>query len=161
MRDNDDLLKQFEKLLDEMDKHAHNMNNHTNSIGANPGPSSPPTKNSKRFTKPGGSVTKDENADGEIFMTKDGSGVDVVYQWDGYLEAWFDVTANKNGNSKPSSGHMFLGNGVMPAVDIQLEGNISFEDFKGVATFNPLRCECGSEKSGSNRHSTWCPKHTD
>jgi hypothetical protein len=23
------------------------------------------------------------------------------------------------------------------------------------------KCECGSEKVGSNLHSTWCPKHND
>lgn len=81
------------------------------------------------YTYPDGSKKARRPRDGEKFCVW--CNVDQeerVWQWDGFKDRWYDITLEDSFNK---------------LIKIDLE-----ED----------KCECGSEKVGSPKHSTWCKK---
>lgn len=92
------------------------------------------------YVYPDGTTSAKEPADGTVFYFYDkNQSVIGIYQYDGFLGSWYDIT-----NGTPTRSTLDDGM-VNTALDIS----------------KPLmKCECGAEKSGSNRHSTWCKKFT-
>lgn len=85
------------------------------------------------YTYPDGTKSIRRPRDGEMFRVWDQVDQnEVIWQWDGYKEHWYRTKTVQ----------------VPTAMDF-IQVNITIEADK---------CECGSEKTGSNRHSSWCKK---
>jgi hypothetical protein len=87
---------------------------------------------------------------GDHYMLCDPHNIPISdWEWDENRKQWINV----------SSGVANMGNTktfVMPTlIPVEyLRGDFKF-DLKLLVP----KCECGSEKAGSNRHSTWCEKY--
>lgn len=106
---------------------------------------SPLTPAPQQYPYPGGITAPTKPSDGEIYITWDANGYPkFIHQWSDWSAQWIDVTAGNVGpyNSVP----------INVNVDFDLE-----KEFE-VALDNGRKCECGAEKCGSNKHSTWCQK---
>lgn len=94
--------------------------------------------------------------DGQQETTFDGLGAATIWEWDDFQETWHNVSSGKpnkyNTATFPAKGPRD------PFFDIDDE-HIDYVPVYSWKDEEP-KCECGSEKSGSNRHSTWCKKFT-
>lgn len=94
---------------------------------------------SKLYTFPDGTQGYNSPIDGQIFYTFDSKGSPTgMWQWDGKLQSWHDIYHNK-----PNATGRYVRAGDKIQIDIKNN-----------------KCECGSEISGSNKHSSWCPKNS-
>lgn len=89
------------------------------------------------YAYPDGTQSTSPPSDGQVFIEWDHNKKPKrTWQYDDLLKQWFDIH------------------------------NLSSEaEFDLVKEFERLigeghKCECGSDKVGSPKHSTWCPKHT-
>lgn len=106
-------------------------------------PTSVPT-----YLYPDGTQSTAKPSDGQIFCIWDHNQVvETVWQWEDTQSKWIDVTVNNPKGS--SSGARYIN---IPDFDLVKE----FERL--VDEGNSIKCECGSEKLGSPKHSTWCIK---
>lgn len=101
-------------------------------------------KTANTYIYPDGTTGFRRPRDGERFYLKDRvDGSISEWIWDGYAEQWF---RKKDGTALSAN------------FKIQYE----FEDKEIKLHTNYVKkCECGSEKVGSSRHSTWCAKYSD
>lgn len=110
---------------------------------------------------PDGTKTATKPRDGAVWTKFDPANGDETWQWDGQLEQWFNVSSGKPGAHNTKTFvvpqpicPMDLDN--MDAFDLELEKSGLYEPRTGRK--QARSCECGSEKCGSNKHSSWCPK---
>lgn len=95
------------------------------------------------FTYPDGTQGTRRPKDGEVFWTTDNTSGDYIeWQWDDYKQQWF----RKNKNPSKLFENQYEKLDLSKITEYSLSGS-------------DIRCECGSEKCGSNKHSSWCPKH--
>lgn len=86
----------------------------------------------KIYVYPDGTMSSNKPVDGQVFVIYDSKqSATSMWQWDGLKEQWYDVT------TRPKIKQYDL----------------------GYSWTKKKLCECGGEKTGSNRHSTWCPKY--
>lgn len=102
----------------------------------------------KTFTYPDGSKASREPGDGEVFYIWDANQQPKsVWQWDGVTQQWHNITGITAAGADPSYGYSF-------SIDLPEGMEIDLDRLQ-----QTVKCECGSEKIGSNQHSSWCPKH--
>lgn len=92
----------------------------------------------KTWVYPDGQSYNAEPTDGQQFDLVQTNQIDS-YIWDGFLEKWVLI-------SMTDKSFVYLQGGQFTDKEIKLHKDYAPE------------CECGSEKSGSNRHSNWCKK---
>jgi hypothetical protein len=99
-------------------------------------------------------------SDGQVFYVYDHQqNVKSIWQWDDLKQQWFDITNNIKPLQPPiyhvvPSGkysNLPLPQSLMDLDNLEI--TIGYGDTDG------WKCECGSEKTGSPRHSTWCKKY--
>lgn len=87
------------------------------------------TASKPQYTYPDGTQGSRRPRDGEYFVRSlNGSHKTETFQWDDFLGHWVNV------------------------------GNGEKVEFEAKTATSDIKCECGSESTGSNRHSTWCNK---
>lgn len=100
------------------------------------------------YVYPDGTASVHEPSDGQVFMEWDVSQkVKRVWQYDGFKRQWFDVTVS----GKPIP---YAFTRKMDETDEEFRKRVT-----GQITIQKTKCECGSEKCGSSKHSSWCPKY--
>jgi hypothetical protein len=95
-------------------------------------------------------------SDGQVFYVYDSQqNVKSIWQWDDLKQQWFDITNNNKPLSPPTYvvGSVHRGYPTLPKSITDLD---NLEIMFGYG--DELKCECGSDKCGSPRHSTWCKK---
>lgn len=97
------------------------------------------------YTMPDGTKTTTKPKDGTVFYIWDANqNIKAVYQYDDLKSQWYDVTPT---SSKP----------------LYIPPPAGFDSYPMPysISLDKAKCECGSEKTGSNRHSAWCQKYTE
>jgi hypothetical protein len=97
--------------------------------------------------------------DGQVFYVYDGQqNVKSIWQWDDLKQQWYDITTNQPLKPPPyvimkiaPGKHPFL---HLPQSIMDLD-NLDIKLGYG----EDLICECGKDKHGFAKHSTWCKKY--
>jgi hypothetical protein len=118
------------------------------------------------YTYPDGTQTQNRPVDGQIFYTWDWNGDPIgIWQWDDYLDRWCDITHINNMPTSKNLGTAHNSNTgtytIPTSGNYSINGKTQHYDAGDSFTWYPEtnKCECGAEKTGSNKHSTWCPKY--
>lgn len=99
------------------------------------------------YIYPDGTQSANPPSDGQIFIEWDqNQNPKRTWMWDDSASQWFDVTSP----SSPAPNAMTDFDLVQEFDRLVAEGGVHLND----------RCECGSDKVGSPKHSSWCPRHT-
>lgn len=102
------------------------------------------------YTYPDGTKSIRRPKDGEIFRVWDPVDQnETVWQWDGYKVSWYNITNKQTPKVVTGSTVKVFLNGI----ELEMAGDVSYD-----ISMDEPKCECGSEKVGSNKHSTWCQK---
>jgi hypothetical protein len=125
--------------------------------------------NKPTYYWPDGSLSSKKPNDGETWTKPNFTGGPTeTWQWDDYMGQWINITNHPNGrqthrqaaNQNMSggwgvSGGYSSGNGTLYIPD-----DFDMTEVKmDLGRIEQIKCECGSEKCGSNKHSNWCPKY--
>lgn len=93
------------------------------------------------YAYPDGTTSTNRPVDGQVFYIFNPFGTPVgIYQWDGLKDQWYDVVTMRTNY-----------------LEITANGDTTASENKNIIK----KCECGSEKAGSNIHSKWCAKYSD
>lgn len=107
---------------------------------------------------PDGTKTNTKPKDGEKFAIVDMiTGTQTDWMWDDFQDLWFNVSSGNKPNKQNTATFA-----IPPSYKYSI---YRFDNDKEAMSFDlefnkslGIKCECGSEKCGSDRHSTWCPK---
>lgn len=97
----------------------------------------------KSWHMPDGTKTSHEPKDGQVWTKWDAVGNGETWMWDGLKQQWFNISS---GRPTPQNTRTF-------AISCPMDDSDGIQHSR----YNP-ECECGSEKCGSDKHSSWCPK---
>ena len=120
------------------------------------------------YTMPDGTQTYNRPKDGDLFQLYDSNRVfQSEWMWDDLKEHWYK--RSQVGTLSNGQPIVFL-NSKTPTVSATFNGSpineegLSDDEVRhlfGGGCNKILKCECGAEKINSQRHSTWCVKHTN
>src|ERR1035437_4075561 len=86
------------------------------------------------YTFPDGTTGSNRPVDGQIFINWNNNLPKDFWKWDDAKGQWL------RSNGDPSPDELDL-----------------IKEFDRLCSEYDKNCECGSEKAGSNKHSSWCP----
>lgn len=98
-----------------------------------------------RYIYPDGNYSGRKPKDGEVFSLIKNGATESTWQWDGFVEQWFNVSSGKP--SKVNTATFALPPVHFDPVTV---------DSKSVWGESTKKCQCGSHKVNSQKHSDWC-----
>ena len=103
------------------------------------------------YIYPDGSMSHNKPVNGDTYAVPDPSysGGWAMWAWSDSKGQWINITNNSANLRIPANLAAYIN------VDIGSSG----KSYKELVEAKKTKCECGSEKIGSNRHSDYCPKH--
>lgn len=116
------------------------------------------------YTYPDGTKASRQPADGEIFHIHKNGSVDSTWQYDDFLNQWFNVTSSKQYSAANTATHPpgSMMQGLKAMMDKLDEADKKMLDEGGGVIWGGYvkKCDCGTHacdpKTPPSKHSTWC-----
>ena len=102
---------------------------------------------------PDGTKAASKHNDGQLWSKWDSTGNEVEkWQWEGTRDCWVNISSGKP--TKANTATFAITPMDLDNYTYDLDGPI-----QPIKVFDP-KCECGSLKVGSPRHSSWCQMYS-